>query len=139
MAASRLPAASGRSSNSALTRGKAVVFLIVAAGSEAVQRIAQDVDGDGPVAAQRQAIRQPAVSRAQVGDAQRAAELLLDRRQDAALQIAIALGANRPLVLQASGDVAVRQRQIVRGVLRAAAFGVADLDVIVEEAVARGG
>ena len=65
--------------------------------------------------------------------------MLLDRRQDAALQVAIALGANRPLILQASGDIAVRQRQIVRGVLRAAAFRVADLDVIVEEAVARGG
>ena len=93
----------------------------------------------GLVAAQRQAIRQPAVSRAQIGDAQRAAELLLDRRQHAALQVAIALGANGPLVLQAAGDIAVRQRQIVGGILRPAAFGVADLDVIVEEALARGG
>ena len=60
-------------------------LLIVAAGGEAVQRIAQDIDGDGLVAAQRQAIRQPAVARAQVGDAKRPAELLLDRRQNAAL------------------------------------------------------
>jgi hypothetical protein len=57
----------------------------------------------------------------------------------AALQIAIALGANDPLVLQASGEIAVRQREIVGGIQRAAAFGVADLDVIVEEALARGG
>ena len=70
------------------------VLLIVAAGGEAVQRIAQNVDGDGTVAAQRQAIGQPAVARAQIGDAQRPAKLLLDRRQDAALQVAIALGAN---------------------------------------------
>jgi hypothetical protein len=65
--------------------------------------------------------------------------LLLDRRQDVALQVLKALGANRPLVLQASGDIAVRQRQLIGGSVRTAAFGVADLDVIVEEAVARGG
>ena len=54
------------------------VFLIMAAGGEAVQRIAEDVDGDGMVAAERQAIGQPAVSRSQVGDAERPAKLLLD-------------------------------------------------------------
>src|SRR6185369_1011099 len=62
----------------------------------------------------------------------------LDRRQHAAFQVSIARAANLPLVLQASGDVAVRQREVIGCVLRPAAFGVADPDVIFEEALASG-
>src|SRR5712691_3125896 len=90
------------------------------------------------MSSQREPIGHPAVPRAKIQDIERTVGCPFQRRENLPLEVTIGTGANRPLGRIPASDVPIRQRHIVSGVIRAAAFGAADDGVVFEEPMSGG-
>jgi len=108
--------------------------LVVKAGAQAVVGVGLKVDGDGAMAESGEAVTEPAVAGTEIESRQAIGGGSGQRRKNRLLDVFVRTGADCPLPGVAPAQIAIRKREVEVGAIAAAAFGLADSSVLIEEA-----
>src|SRR5690348_2831434 len=102
-------------------------------GAQAIHRIAENVESDGPVAPEGEPVRHPAIACAQIENSKRAAGLLLYRWKHGAFEMAPCARPNRPLRLVPMRQILERQGSIVCRIDRSPALSAPHAGILLKE------